>query len=329
VLTAEQKEARRKGIGGSDVASVLNLEPYGCQRMLYYDKTGVEPDFDFVNPQMERGIYLEDIAVEVYRKQTGNEVVRVDAVQSETHPYMLSNIDREIWEPTDKDGVYDNANAGILEVKCPNRDNFLRQKRLGLPYHQIVQGQHYLYVNKKQWMEYAIFCADLWKLEAVPVKRDEELISMIVGAEHVFWDMVIHRQIPDRLEFTDKRCKRCDFRLGCWGEMWEEKPLEFEDNSDYEEYDDGEFLKAASLHKEHVALQKQAKENVDVSKKQLIEMLGDREKVKCPSGKFSNKWETKKLTDMKKMKRDKPEVVAEYEYESGSKPFRFYPSKEE
>jgi hypothetical protein len=75
-------------------------------------------------------------------------------------------------------------------------------------------------------------------------------------------------------------------------------------------------------------LQKQAKENVDASKKTIIEMLGDREKVKCAAGKFSNKWETKKLTDMKKMKRDKPEVVKEYEYESGSKPFRFYPSKE-
>lgn len=34
---------RRKGIGGSDVASALGLSPYRTKRELYYDKIGVEP----------------------------------------------------------------------------------------------------------------------------------------------------------------------------------------------------------------------------------------------------------------------------------------------
>ena len=34
---------RRKGIGGSDVASALGMSPYRTKRELYYDKIGVDP----------------------------------------------------------------------------------------------------------------------------------------------------------------------------------------------------------------------------------------------------------------------------------------------
>ena len=40
MLTTEQLEARKKGIGGSDVASILGLSPWKSQYQLYLEKRG-------------------------------------------------------------------------------------------------------------------------------------------------------------------------------------------------------------------------------------------------------------------------------------------------
>ncbi len=329
MLTEKQKEMRRKGIGGSDVASVFNLPPYGCSRMLWYDKRSYKPDFDDTNPNMERGIYLEDIVCEIYEKNTGNKVVKRRAMASSNHPHMLANIDREIIPAIDHiEGVPMDKPTGVLEVKCPNRDNYLKMKRLGIVEAYILQGQHYMYVAGKQWMEYAIFCADMWQLEVIPIERDDTLVQLIIEAEEKFWKIVENGPTPDRLEQGDSRCKRCNWRLICWGEMWEDTGDDEFYDKDYQDFEDPEFVEVASVHKENVSLFKEAKENVDTSKKKLIDIIGDKEKVKCNSGKFCFKWEKKTVLDTKKLKKEEPDTVAKYQYETGSRPFRFYPSKD-
>ena len=69
---------RRKGIGGSDVASALGLSPYRTKRELYYDKIGVEP----VVPDEDKSIMfqighlLEDVVAQIFAKKTGFSVYR-------------------------------------------------------------------------------------------------------------------------------------------------------------------------------------------------------------------------------------------------------------
>jgi predicted phage-related endonuclease len=186
-----------------------------------------------------------------------------------------------------------------------------------------------MYVTGKTWMEYAIFCADMWKLEIIPLERDDELVQLIIDAEEKFWRTVENGPMPDRLEQGHKTCKGCNFRLTCWGEMWEDTGDEFEDSKDYVDFVDPEFVEVSAEHKENVSLLKLAKDNVEATKKKLIEIVGDQEKVKSPSGKICFKWERKTILDTKKLRKEKPEIAEEYEYETGSKPFRFYPSKEE
>jgi predicted phage-related endonuclease len=43
---------RKKGIGGSDAASILS-EGYGCPRALFYDKAGVEPDYQHTPAELD------------------------------------------------------------------------------------------------------------------------------------------------------------------------------------------------------------------------------------------------------------------------------------
>ena len=52
MITKEQLEARREYIGGSDAHHILGLEPYGCERYLWYDKTRQAPDYDTFNEDL-------------------------------------------------------------------------------------------------------------------------------------------------------------------------------------------------------------------------------------------------------------------------------------
>jgi len=320
-LTIEQKEARRKGIGGSDVSDVFGLEPYGCKLKLFYDKTGVKKDFDETNGNMERGNVLEDIAVDFYEKKSGNIVERTkEHFQSKLYPHMLANVDGKV--------TLAEALGCILEVKCPSRDSFYRMKREGIPNAYILQGQHYMSVTDAPAMEYAIFCADAWDMEIVRVERDDELINKIIEAENKWWDLRKMNVAPDRLAYGESRCKTCDWRLHCWKNEWNEVDFEFIKNSDYEELDDYDFNAVLLEHKDNLALAKRADALVEKSKRTIMTHMGEKNKVQLPAGKVSFKWEKKTYYNTKKLWLEHPDLATEYEYESGNKSLRFYPTKE-
>lgn len=327
MLTEKQKKERRKGIGGSDVASVLSLPPYGCGKRLWLDKTGVESDFNELNPNMERGIYLEDIVCQLYFEKSGNVIEKQGQTHSTERPHMMANVDRVI---THLDGKYLSLDKqGVLEVKCPNKESFLRMLTDGIPEAYILQGQHYMYVTGTKWMEYAIFCADMWKLEIIRVERDDKLIQLILDSEDHFWKIVQNGPMPDRLDYGDSRCKKCDWRLACWKEEWEEQDFNYDSKDDeYELEEDVNFIDLFHEHAENVRIYKQAEKLRDDSRKKLEALVGDRKKVRCEGGKICFKWEVKNYINTKQMEQDHPDIVKKYRYDSGSKPFRFYTRKE-
>lgn len=93
---------RRTGIGGSDAAAAVGLNPYMSPLELWLDKTGRAeglsgPDPNDTTSPTYWGTLLEPIVAASYTKQTGNKVRRVNAVlRHPTIPFMLANLDREI-----------------------------------------------------------------------------------------------------------------------------------------------------------------------------------------------------------------------------------------
>lgn len=331
----EWHEARRLGIGGSDVAAVLNLPPYGCARRLWYEKRATKQDFETViNPAMQRGIYLEDIVREIYREQTHNQVKEIPATASKEHPFMLSNVDGVISKFIQGEGPV--RNKGILEIKCPGREMYSRIKRNGIPEGYLLQGAHYMYVDECDWMEYAIFCADFWELLVVPVERDDELIKMIIEAEENFWKHVENGPIIDRLDTGDTRCRKCVFRLTCWGELWEDNGGEWiESGSDYEDIKPAEeekFVKAFDDYTDAKEMVTQAETVKEDAKQDMIEVITregceGRERLLCSGGKTSYKWEAKTYLDREKLEVKYPGAIKECSYKDGSLVLRTYPKK--
>lgn len=99
-MTNEQRaawlEGRRTGIGGSDVAAVLGLNPWKTPLDVWNDKLGISEDKGMSEPAYW-GTVLEDTVAREFQQRTGMKVQKV------THQFvdpecdwMIANIDRAI-----------------------------------------------------------------------------------------------------------------------------------------------------------------------------------------------------------------------------------------
>ena len=72
-------EYRRRGLGGSDAASILGVSPFRTARDLYYDKLKIvtyeDPEDNWVQKKM--GHVLEDLVAEIFHVRTGYHIYQV------------------------------------------------------------------------------------------------------------------------------------------------------------------------------------------------------------------------------------------------------------
>ncbi|CAJ4290761.1 YqaJ viral recombinase family nuclease [Burkholderia pseudomallei] len=176
---------RRTGIGGSDAAAAVGLNPYMSSLELWLDKTGRAEGLPGPNPDDTTsptywGTLLEPIVAASYTKQTGNKVRRVNAVlRHPTIPFMLANLDREIVGARD---------AQILECKTAGEFG-ARLWRNGVPEYVELQVQHQLAVTGKTAAHVAVLlCGQA--LEVFRIERDDRLIARLVELEERFWRFV-------------------------------------------------------------------------------------------------------------------------------------------
>ena len=95
---------RKLGIGSSDAAAAVGLNPYKSQLELWMEKTGRDESLPKLDPQDEEspaywGNILEPIVAAHYTKRSGHRVRRINAVLQHPAPqlnWMLANIDREV-----------------------------------------------------------------------------------------------------------------------------------------------------------------------------------------------------------------------------------------
>ncbi|MCA7988857.1 YqaJ viral recombinase family nuclease [Burkholderia vietnamiensis] len=176
---------RRTGIGGSDAAAAVGLNPYMSTLELFLDKTGraegmPRPDPGDTTSPTYWGTLLEPIIAAAYTAATGNRVRKVNAVlRHRSIPWMLANIDREIV------GVRD---VQILECKTAGEYG-ARLWRDGPPEYVQLQVQHQLAVTDKIAAHVAVLlCGQA--LEVHRIERDDALIGRLIDLEARFWRFV-------------------------------------------------------------------------------------------------------------------------------------------
>ena len=203
-------EIRRTGIGSSDAAAAIGLNPYQSQLELWMQKTEkgnllptIDPQDD--NSPMFWGTLLEPIVAAHYTKRTGNKVRRVNAVlQHPEHSWMLANVDRE---------VVGAADVQILECKTAGIHG-ARLWRDGVPEYVQLQVMHQLAVTGKQAADVVVLVGGQ-ELRIFRIERDEALIARLITLEKQFWDMVQQGTAPagDGSDSAEKAL-RCLFPSG-------------------------------------------------------------------------------------------------------------------
>ena len=184
---------RKQGIGSSDAAAAVGLNPYKSQLELWMEKTGRDTSLPKLDPHDEEspaywGNILEPIVATHYSKRSGHRVRRINAVLQHPDPklpWMLANIDREVIGAED---------VQILECKTAGI-NGARLWKEGVPEYVQLQVMHQLAVTGKQAADVAVLLGGQ-HLEIHRIERDESMIARLVDLERLFWDYVISDTPP-------------------------------------------------------------------------------------------------------------------------------------
>ena len=184
---------RKGGIGSSDAAAAVGLNPYKSQLALWLEKTGRDAAMPQVDANDDStpvfwGTILEPIVATQYTKRTGLKVRKVNAVLQHSDPdlrWMMANLDRE---------VVGSAEVQILECKTAGI-NGARLWKDGVPEYVQLQVMHQLAVTGKQAADVAVLIGGQ-DLEIHRIERDEKMIANLIELERRFWQYVVDDSPP-------------------------------------------------------------------------------------------------------------------------------------
>ena len=272
---------RKTGIGGSDAASLFSIG-YGCERRLFYDKTGVAEDHPREETKaMSLGKLMEPWFAAEYAKEAGNEVVQ-DAVfvRYPKQPELCVHIDGWVKNPSPSKN---RINSGVAEIKSCGRGAFYKYKREGLPDDYVLQLQHGMGVTGCTWGVFIVGCRDSGEILHWEVDFRPDVFDEIKAAAAHFWDMAVKRgYAPDRLEPDDKRCASCSYRTTCQGEHISLAAAGLTAKDGYEM--DDSLLPLLIERAERSELRKQANDLFDETNEEIKARLGDRKLVCTEQG---------------------------------------------
>lgn len=198
MITEEQREARRSGIGGSDVGAIIGLVddsvptvPNFTAMDVYLSK--VDPTYERkVNSNqrnnMDFGNLIEDFIISMFERKTGHKVVRENTTrQSKTHPWLLGNID----------GFIPSLNA-ILEVKNVDPSKEWKWGKDGtdeIPEMYLLQCAHYAHVYDVDKVYIAAYFGSS-RFKVFLYNRNIDLENFIVGKATEFWHENVLKKVP-------------------------------------------------------------------------------------------------------------------------------------
>lgn len=174
---------QQQGIGGSEVASILNVNKWKSRFNLWTEKVGQSVPEPIDNEFVEWGNILEPSIRAKFAKETGFKTNKCNFVlQHDEFDWMIANIDGEYKDPSKK-------GKGVLEIKTTAEWNKSEWDGNHVPVAYMAQMQHYLAVTGYGYGAFAVLIGGN-KYKQFFVDRDEELIELIIQAEQAFMDAV-------------------------------------------------------------------------------------------------------------------------------------------
>lgn len=196
---AEWLELRKTGIGSSEVATIVGLNPWETPYQLWRRKLGIDAPKE-EKFAMRAGHYLEDAVSRFWADETGREIIKRSAgdwiIRDNDRPFLQVSPDRTYWSTGEK---RNDDNKGILECKTTQ----LTIDADDLPKHWFCQVQYQLGVARLEHGSLAWLCCGrefgYKDIDLVP-----DFYGWLVEEVERFWrDNILGKQEPSAVSVKD------------------------------------------------------------------------------------------------------------------------------
>lgn len=288
---------RRKGIGGSDASIVCGLNKYKSPVELWMDKVGMLEPTE-AGESAYWGNILEPIVREEFTKRTDLRVkIEKSMLQHSEYPFMLANVDGIVKDKEQGDCIFEAKTSSIFRME---------EWENSIPEEYQLQVQHYMAVTGfKGAYVAALIGGNQFKWQFI--KRDDEIIDMLIRLEQSFWEHV-QSNTPPPLDGSEAASQLLD---KLYPSSKPESKITLPDEAldlimEYEEYQEKE---------------KQAAEQKEKAGNRLKALLGENETGIAGNRIITWKNIVSERLDSKKLKADNPDIYSKYIQLSGYRRF--------
>lgn len=293
----EWLDARRAGIGGSDVGAIMGFNQYKSAYQVFLEKTGQYYE-DVDNEAVYFGNALEDFVAQEFTKRTGKKVRRLNKMLVHPeHDFMLANLDRVVV-----------GERAVLE--CKTASEYVKDDWEGeeIPASYLCQVHHYLAVTGFEKAYIAVLVGGnkfIWK----EIERDEEFIQILIDREKDFWENHVLKDVAPPIDGSDAT-----------NELIKKMYPQDDGTAIMLTKDDDVLLDAIdSISNEIKALEQQKKEYEN----QLKLKLENATEGHSQRHKVTYKTVVSNRVDSKRLKAEAPEIYEKYTKQSKSRRFNY------
>lgn len=187
----EWLQERKKGLGGSDAATVIGLNSFSSRLYLYADKKGLVEEKE-TSEAMRLGNDLEEYVAQRWAEATGKKVRRNNHIlYNDKYPWAFANIDREVV-----------GEKAVLEIKTTSLRNKTDFEGGAIPPYYYAQITHYLAVTgyEKAYLAVLVLNKGFYHFE---IERNEDEINALMKEEEAYWSNYIVPGIPPDADGSD------------------------------------------------------------------------------------------------------------------------------
>ena len=287
---------RKKGIGGSDAASIFELSLYKSLVNLYVDKTSDEI-YEEDEIRLKIGNEFKNFIAKEFSRITGKRVRNINGIlRNDNYPFAIANIDK---------GVV--GEKAFLECKV---NNFYSKKdwKKEPPLHYQIQCHHYMAVTGATHC-YIAAIIGFDDIVIHKIERDEEIISSLMKQEEGFWNEYV---LGNKTPAPDGSEKYSKYLKSKYKETKDESLILFMMEDKLSRYDE-----VAGLIKELETEKKAIEQYIQNEMKEYeIAFVGDR--------KITWKSQCRNSLDTKRLKEKHPEIAEQYMKTTTSRVFKVY-----
>lgn len=198
---------RMSGIGGSDAAAILGLNPWKTEVEVYLDKRGLGQPAEGL--RLRFGDFAEQFVATEYTRETGRRVQRFHGLlRHPEHDFAIGNVDRLVIP----DGAKVAAHRGQIRT-----DRLLECKTSGahmadtwgpagtdqIPQHYLVQVAWYQALSGCKYADLAVLIGNN-DLRVYHLTRDTDLEAMLFDRIGAWWKRhIVDGEMPDPTNESD------------------------------------------------------------------------------------------------------------------------------